>query len=138
VRAAAAALAAACLFATDAHAAQGLGGVWAFETSPHRQSGCIISGEALVRATTQADRFTVSLRAAERCPDGSAWRADEDCVARRTRQALNVTCTLVRALPSDQFNLNIESAELMRGRLFDHGAWDEPVRWRRISGALIS
>jgi hypothetical protein len=131
-----------CL-ATGAQAqAADLAGGWAFETSPHRESGCVIRGEALMRERPQPGAFDVQMRAAEHCPDGNIYRAEERCVARRQARAVHVTCTLVRADPdsylADQFSLTIESADLMHGRLVDYGYWDEPVRWRRASAPIAN
>ncbi|MBL8551885.1 MAG: hypothetical protein JNJ73_17995 [Hyphomonadaceae bacterium] len=119
-----------------------LAGAWAFETNAHRITGCIIRGDALLRARAEADSYDVEMRVAETCPDGGAYRAEEACLARLDRGTLNVACRLVRATPPnynpDQFSLTIDSAEAMHGRLVDHGAWNEPVRWRKSTGALVS
>jgi hypothetical protein len=139
----AAAAALLCFAPAGAHAqAPNIVGTWAFETDIHPESGCILRGEALVRAGARAGEFDVSLRATEQCPDGGIWRAEEACQGRRSDRALQIICTLIRAEPDnyipDHFNLTIESGSSMSGRLIDFGAWNEPVRWRRASGALVS
>ena len=138
------AIAIAAIAAVDARAGEpaSLAGAWAFETSAHRSTGCVIRGQAVLRPRREANIFDVEMRAAEQCPGGGVFRAEEACVARRNGESVNVSCRLVRATPSnynaDQFALHIESASAMAGRLVDHGIWNEQVRWRRTAGDLVS
>jgi hypothetical protein len=114
-------------------------GAWTFETDARIRSGCVISGTALIAGTRTQNRFSVQLLANERCPNGSRWRAAQNCAATQNVHVVRIECRIVEARPAnyraDNFDLTIRSAGLMEGLLVSNLAWR--VRWRRDE-ALIS
>lgn len=137
-------LAAALLLAAQPALAQpsqaSIAGRWSFATVKSTPRGCIITGEATLTQTAQANIFRVDMTTHEVCDTGDEWRSAQNCVATRNGSTLGLDCNVVRAQPSnyapDNFSLRIENAGLMQGHLIS--SWSASATWRRSGGDLVS
>jgi len=141
------ALAAALAFACASAGAQpptlsALAGSWVFETAPHHETRCTITGTAEARVSASLSGLEIKLHAAEICPDGRSWRAEETCTGALSEGRLLVLCRLLPGGPSnynpDNFVLDAITPQEMSGVLYDVGIWRDAARWRRPAPALVS
>lgn len=137
---------AALAFAQEDSGVADITGAWAFETdaydlNPADDTYCSMTGELTLRATGDPDVFEGDLLAYESCRGARIFEAHQDVVAVRSGDALVITSTLRRVLPSpdnyrpDDFELTIVSGALMTGEL--RSADIAPATFRR-QAALVS
>jgi len=129
----AAALAAAPATADDG-ARVDITGQWSFETEMF-DIVCKMTGELSLQATDDPNVYEGRLIAYEACNGEQLYQAEQDVVANRKSDQLQIVATLTRVLPSpenyapDNFQLTIVNGALMTGEL--RSADIAPATFRR-------
>lgn len=117
-----------------------LAGIWAFETAPTAEAGCVISGRAHL-TPTEPGRYDVRMQVLQHCEEVfDDVHTEQTCTARVEGAHFALDCRLITApdtpyLP-DNFSLAIRNAGLMEGHLIS--GWTASAVWRRDGDAFVS